>query len=170
LKRQAREGAAALIAQAEKEAEGIVKRAKQQARTLGDSQLKLWQEAFDTRQAELSDSLGQAVTLVVSSVLKSLIGSVEDLPVKTSIELAMRALNAELRAAAVCHPMDLPLVQAHAARLGATTVAEDADIPRGQILFSSDEGDVRVDGQRVLDRLLVDLKQVLSSKPQSAAS
>jgi hypothetical protein len=159
-----RQSADALLARAEVEASAVLKRARQQARTLGDSQLKLWQEAFDVRQGELSEALGSAVTVVVQSVLKSLLGSSPDLPVQASIELAMRVLNSELRAAVLCHPLDLPLVQAQAGRLGTLRFNPDAEMPRGQIVFSSDEGEVRVDGQKVIDRLVADLRQVLSAK------
>jgi len=168
LERQAREGAEALISRAEVEAESIVRRARQQARALGDTQLKLWQEAFDARQAELAEALGVAVTVVVDSVLKSVLASSDDLPVKASIELAMRALSVELRAAAVCHPLDLPVVRAQAGRMGTHQVEQDAALPRGQIVFSGDEGEVRVDGQRVLDRLSTDLRQAFQSKAMPA--
>lgn len=163
LTREAREGAEALISKAEAEAATVVQRARQQARAMGDSQLRIWQEAFDVRQAEISESLGSAVSVVVNAVLRQLLGSSDDLPVKVTIELAMKVLQAELRAAAVCHPLDLPMVQSQAERLGTKEVRGDERLVRGQIVFSGEEGDVRIDGDRVLERLANDLRLSLSS-------
>ncbi|CAN5573364.1 hypothetical protein BH09PSE5_BH09PSE5_16910 [soil metagenome] len=162
-------GAQASIDRAHEEADSIVERARQMARSLGDTQLKLWQEAFEARQIELSQALGGAVHAVVRAALSNLFEAHPELPVQASIDLAMKVLNSELRAAAVCHPLDLPLVQAHANRLGTSSFNVDPALPRGQLVFEGREGEVRVDGQRVMDRLLNDLRQVLSAKPLSLA-
>lgn len=164
LAEEAEASAQAVLARARVEADAIVNRARQHARSLGDTQLKLWQEAFDARQAELVESLGEAVGVVVESVLKRVLASSEDLPVRMAMEMAMRALGLELRAAVVCHPMDLPLVQAQAGRLGVASIEPDPELQRGQVVFSSANGQVRVDTDHMLERLMHDLRSALSSR------
>lgn len=161
---EAETSAHAVLARAKAEADALLERAKQHARSLGDSQLKLWQEAFDVRQEEVNHLLGDAVSVVVESVLRHLLGTHAELPVKASIELAMRTLGSELRAAAACHPLDLPEVESQGARLGIATVRAREGVPRGQIVFHGPEGEVSVDGMRMIDRLAEDLRSVFTTR------
>lgn len=162
--RQRQQQAADVLTRAQATADSIVRQARNKARLLGESQLERWQAAYDAHEAEITRSLGDAVATVVEAVLREVLGSHDELPVRTSLELAMRVLSTELRAAVLCHPLDLAAVQAHESSSDKTAVAPDASLPRGQLIFTSAEGDVRVDGQRVFDRLAADLRQLFSAR------
>ena len=91
---------------AQAEAAVILEQAKLDAGAEAETYLQKWKEELDQRQKHIINMLGASVATLVESVLKELLCGNQSLPVRATVELAMRVLDTELRHTALCHPDD----------------------------------------------------------------
>ena len=161
-----------LIAQASFRAERIVADAHEQvaayaARARADiaASHAAWYagqaELFEARTATAIDLLCRTTGQIAEAVIAAIFERMPSLPIRTSVDIAVRLLRSEMRAHVLCHPFDIDAVSAAAAVLGASSTQTDDTVRPGELMVRDAQGEVRIDGTDALLQLLADWKTAL---------
>lgn len=118
---------------------------------------------FDARASDALAAVPETVMAIVNAVMGATAEAQPDLAVRSSVDIAMRVLQVEMRRQVLCHPLDLQAVQGLAFRLEATSVEPHASIDQGDLAFVTPQGAVHVSGTRAMQSLAEDLRTVISS-------
>ena len=116
---------------------------------------------FDARTAVAVDLLCQTTGQIAEAVIAAIFERMPSMPIRSSVEIAVRLLRAEMRTHVLCHAYDFDAVTAASAALGAAQTQTDDAVRRGELMFRDAQGEVRVDGTDALLQLLADWKTAL---------
>ena len=156
------EMAAAILEAAHRDAAAHVRRLDEAAALERDRWFVEQARLFDARATSALGAIPATVMAIVNAVMGATAEAQPDLAIRSSIEIAMRVLQAEMRRQVLCHPLDLQTVKVHAASLEATSVEPHPSIDPGELAFLTSHGEVRISGSRAMRTLAEDLRTVIS--------
>jgi hypothetical protein len=117
--------------------------------------------AFEARLSAALESMPDLVLSIVRAVIGSTLETRAEAGIRSSIDLAIRLLHAQVRRDVLCHPCDLEAVRAAAAVLEARSVEPRQGVEQGALTFVSPQGEVTVNGPLAMRTLVDDLQAVL---------
>jgi flagellar biosynthesis/type III secretory pathway protein FliH len=118
-------------------------------------------QALEARLSGALAAMPDLVMTVVRSVIASTLESQAEMAIRSSVDMAMRLLHAQVRRDVLCHPLDLDAVRAATDVLEARSVRPHQAVERGALTFVSPQGEITVNGPLAMRTLVDDLQAEL---------